>query len=57
MEEQPFMETELPDLSGMTLDDVACGRDHYAEALDIIGMQISHPRANLGGGGPPGRAD
>jgi len=52
------VETELIDLSDQTLD----------EALDMNGrnltpdltrtlQQVSRPRANLGGSGPPGRAD
>ena len=52
-------ETELPAVGGMSLGDLreAAGDELLAEAVDRLVAQVSVPRVNLGGTGPPGRAD
>ena len=51
-------ETELIDLSDQTLDETL-GMNGEQLTLDLTRTlkQVSRPRANLGGSGPPGRAD
>jgi hypothetical protein len=52
------METELVSLAGYSLADVRSDRSRaLADAVQVVLRQVERPRANLGGGGPPGRAD
>ncbi len=51
-------DTELVDLAGYSLSDLRTDRSReLAEAVRIVLAQVERPRANLGGAGPPGRAD
>jgi hypothetical protein len=50
--------TELIDIGEYSLDRLwTLEFDELATSVDQILRQIARPRANLGGGGPPGRAD
>ena len=53
------VETDLPDLSSLSLEDLASLDPlTLAPALDALRSQVDRPRTNLGaGGGPPGRFD
>lgn len=52
------IETELVSLTGYSLGDLRTDRSRaLAEATQIVLRQVERPRANLGGGSPPGRAD
>lgn len=45
-------------LAGYSLGDLRTDRSHeLAEAVQVVLRQVERPRANLGGQGPPGRAD
>lgn len=46
----------MPDLTGMSLRDLWKSKD-LDEQVAVVLAQVEKPRANLGGGGPPGRAD
>jgi hypothetical protein len=48
--------TELPDLTGCSLRELRIGMD-VSDAVARVLRQIERPRANIGGSGPPGRAD
>jgi hypothetical protein len=51
-------ETELISLVGYSLSDLRTDQSReLAEAVRVLLRQVERPRANLGGGGPPGRAD
>ncbi|MCM4082843.1 hypothetical protein [Paractinoplanes hotanensis] len=51
-------QTEMIDLAGYSLGDLRNDRSHeLAEAVRVVLRQVARPRANLGGGSPPGRAD
>lgn len=50
------IETELPDLTGVTLADLRTCPD-AEEATRVVVAQVQRPRRNLGSSGPPGRAD
>ncbi len=50
--------TELISLAGYSLGDLRTDRSReLAEATRVVLRQVARPRANLGGSGPPGRAD
>jgi hypothetical protein len=55
------METDLPDLTGMSLEALGELRleqsAELAAAVEAVLHQVERPRANMGGSGPPGRAD
>jgi hypothetical protein len=52
------VDTQLADLDGCTVDDIReMDQESLARSVEIILQQVGRPRANLGGGGPPGRAD
>jgi hypothetical protein len=51
-------ETELISLDGYTLGELRADQSqNLAEAVRVVLHQVERPRANLGGGSPPGRAD
>jgi hypothetical protein len=51
-------ETELISLAGYSLGDLRADRSReLAAAVRVVLHQVERPRTNLGGGGPPGRAD
>jgi hypothetical protein len=52
------IDTDLVDLSDSSLDDLWDDRsvDLLANVQTVL-RQVERPRANLGGSGPPGRAD
>lgn len=51
-------ETQLADLTGLTIEEVkGLRRDKLAPFLETALRQVERPRVNLGGSGPPGRAD
>jgi hypothetical protein len=51
-------QTEMISLDGYTLADLRSdSSSQLAEAVRVVLSQVSRPRANLGGSGPPGRAD
>lgn len=52
------METELPDLQGLTLDQLSRPeiRDQLEPFRQVLLGQVERPRPNIGTG-PPGRAD
>lgn len=53
---EPTVEpTPLPNLSGITLAKLR-RLDLARETAQVV-AQVQRPRVNLGGGGPPGRAD
>jgi len=50
--------TELLDVSELSLDDLfALRHDDLTNAVETVLREVVRPRANLGGTGPPGRAD
>lgn len=52
------VQTELISLEGYSLGDLRTDRSrNLAEAVEVVLRQVARPRANLGGSGPPGRAD
>lgn len=52
------IETELVSLAGYSLSDLRADRSpELADAVHIVLRQVERPRVNLGGTGPPGRAD
>lgn len=52
------LETELLELGDCSLSELLAIRDDdIIDQVEIILRQIVRPRANLGGAGPPGRAD
>jgi hypothetical protein len=52
------LDTELVDLSEYSVDDIlAIPGYQLAPYLDRTLLQVERPRMNLGGSGPPGRAD
>ena len=58
MSDPKGIETQLADLSGLTVDEVkGLRRDQLALALEATLRQVERPRVNLGGSTPPGRAD
>lgn len=51
-------ETELVSLAGYSLHDLREDRSpEMAGAVSSVLKQVERPRTNLGGSGPPGRAD
>ncbi len=57
-ERSPCTETELISLAGCSLGDIRTDESQeLTEAVRVVLNQVERPRANLGGGGPPGRAD
>jgi hypothetical protein len=51
-------ETELVSLDGYSLGDLRKDSSReLAEAVRNVLRQVERPRTNLGGAGPPGRAD
>jgi len=51
-------QTEMISLDGYSLGDLRDDRSpELAEAVQVVLRQVARPRANLGGAGPPGRAD
>jgi hypothetical protein len=58
MGEGAGLTSELLDLGECSLDGLwVLEFDELTTSVDQILRQIVKPRANLGGGGPPGRAD
>lgn len=58
MESEHTVPTEMVSLSGMRLADLRQDRSpELAAAVETVLRQVEKPRANLGGAGPPGRAD
>lgn len=52
------IQTELVSLAGYLLGDLRTDSSQaLADAVQSVLLQVERPRANLGGGGPPGRAD
>lgn len=52
---EPGVPTVLPDLAGLTLTELrTMPLDQVIETLEEV---VSRTRANIGGGGPPGRVD
>lgn len=53
-----FIEPDLVSLAGYTLSELRTDRSpELLEAVQQVLRQVERPRANLGGSGPPGRAD
>jgi len=53
-----LISTELISLAGYNLGELrADGSRALADAVQAVLRQVERPRANLGGAGPPGRAD
>jgi len=51
-------ESRLVSLEGCSLSDLRCDQSpELAEAVRLVLRQVERPRTNLGGSGPPGRAD
>jgi hypothetical protein len=51
-------QTELMSLTDWSLEDLRADQsESLAEAVQMVLHQVERPRANLGGAGPPGRAD
>jgi hypothetical protein len=51
-------ETEMVSLTGFSLRDLRADRSpELVEAVRLVLRQVERPRVNLGGNGPPGRAD
>lgn len=51
-------QTEMLSLDGYSLGDLRNDQSReLAEAVQVVLRQVARPRANLGGGSPPGRAD
>jgi hypothetical protein len=52
------MQTELISLDGYSLGDLRTDQSReLADAMGRVLHEVTRPRANLGGSGPPGRAD
>jgi hypothetical protein len=52
------VETELVDVSGLSLAALRAEKtSRMDESVDRILRQVDHSRTNVGGSGPPGRAD
>ena len=52
------IETQQVSLTGYSLGDLRADQSRaLADAVQIVLRQVERPRANLGGGSPPGRAD
>ena len=52
------LDTELVDLSEYSVEDIlSIPGSQLAPYLDRTLLQVEKPRMNLGGSGPPGRAD
>jgi hypothetical protein len=50
--------TELLDVSELPLAELlSLQHDDLTNTVETVLKQVVRPRANLGGGGPPGRAD
>lgn len=49
------MPTPLPVVSGLTLAELR--ELDLSEEIAVVLKQVERPRVNLGGNGPPGRAD
>jgi hypothetical protein len=50
--------TKLLDVSELSLSDLfALDHDDLTTTVETVLKQVARPRANLGGAGPPGRAD
>lgn len=50
--------TEMLDLSQLTLSELLTFQhDDLADTVERVLKQVARPRFNLGGSGPPGRAD
>ncbi|GAA1629754.1 hypothetical protein GCM10009828_067310 [Actinoplanes couchii] len=53
-----YIETTMVSLAGYSLSDLRSDQSReLADAVRQVLGQVSRPRANLGGSGPPGRAD
>lgn len=53
-----FIETTMVSLTGYSLSDLRLDQSReLSDAVRLVLGQVSRPRANLGGSGPPGRAD
>jgi hypothetical protein len=53
-----FIETGLVSLAGYTLSELRADQSReLLDAVQLVLRQVERPRANLGGSGPPGRAD
>ncbi|GAA2669009.1 MULTISPECIES: hypothetical protein [Actinoplanes] len=53
-----FIETDMVSLAGYSLSDLRADQSReLADAVRSVLKQVERPRANLGGSGPPGRAD
>ncbi|HEU5332406.1 MAG TPA: hypothetical protein VFU73_06580 [Actinocrinis sp.] len=58
MDDSAWLETDMVDLEDYTVDEVhELDQADLSPSVDIIRQQVERPRANLGGSGPPGRAD
>ena len=58
MSDQLGLETALPDLTGVSLDELAgMDDDDITAAVQQVLRQVEKPRTNLGSSGPPGRTD
>lgn len=58
MPELEGRETGLADLSDLTVEQVqGLGKRRLADLVATVLRQVDRPRVNLGGTGPPGRAD
>lgn len=54
----PFIETSMVSMAGRTLGDLRSDDSPaLIETMQVVLVQVQKPRANLGGSGPPGRAD
>lgn len=49
--------TDLADLGDVSFDELRMRPDELEPFQEIVGAQVERPRVNLGGSGPPGRAD
>lgn len=49
--------TDLANLGDVSFDELRTGSDALEPFQKIVGAQVERPRVNLGGTGPPGRAD
>jgi hypothetical protein len=56
--DQSDIETHLVDIQDMPLDRLReCDRAQFSPYLERLLAQVTRPRYNLGGSGPPGRLD
>lgn len=53
----PDVEAALPDLTDVPLERLAEMGEALAPYTEAVLKQVERPRVNLGGSGPPGRAD